>query len=202
MAQARKLGLSYYGFGRFGRKVGNENKVLFHSKGGKLVRVQTMNEGRERVKPEEYHTNNRIKKKIKRPLAETPDDKFENYMVDPANREIGTDSLAKIYKTMTPGQDCVSENKKVKIVRKKLTKEDNVIPRGKFGLTKGGGLGPEYGIQVSPALVTGFANIGNSVYEASQSIQEWALNLKTQQKFAEKYGNLAEQKLRLKKDLV
>jgi hypothetical protein len=44
MAQARKLGLSYYGFGRFGRKVGNENKVLFHSKGGKLVRVQTMNE--------------------------------------------------------------------------------------------------------------------------------------------------------------
>jgi len=193
MAQARKLGLSYYGFGRFGRKVGNENKVLYHSKGGKLVKVQTMNEGRERVKPEEYHTNNRIKKKIKRPLAETPDDKFENYMVDPANREIGTDSLAKIYKNMTPGQDCVSENKKVKIVRKKLTREDNNIPRG--GLPIGNGLGQELNVSKAPGFYMGFSNVGNSVYEASQSIQEWALSPKTQQKFAEKYGNLAEQKL-------
>lgn len=158
MNQARRLGLSYYGFGRFGRKIGGENKVLYHSKGNQLVKVQTMNEEK--------------KKDI--------NSKFEKYMIDPANREVGTDSVAKIYKTMTPGQE---------------VKEDNVIPRGKFGLPKGGGLGPEFGIQVSPALVTGFANIGNAVYEASQSIQEWALNPKTQQKFAEKYGNLAEQKL-------
>jgi cytidyltransferase-like protein len=40
MAQARRLGLSYYGFGRFGRKVNGVNKVMYHSKGGKLVRVQ------------------------------------------------------------------------------------------------------------------------------------------------------------------
>jgi hypothetical protein len=194
MAQARKLGLSYYGFGRFGRKIGNENKVLFHSKGGKLVRVQTMNEGRESINQEdEYKKHNRIKKKIKRPLAETPDDKFENYMVDPANREIGTDSLAKIYKSMTPGQDCVSENKKVKIVRKKLTREDNNIPRG--GLPIGNGLGQEVNVSKAPGFYMGFANVGNSVYEAAQSIQEWALNPKTQQKFADKYGNLAEEKL-------
>ena len=44
MAQARRLGLSYYGFGRFGRKVNGVNKVMYHSKGGKLVRVQTLNE--------------------------------------------------------------------------------------------------------------------------------------------------------------
>jgi len=226
MAQARKLGLSYYGFGRFGRKVGNENKVLYHSKGGKLVKVQTMNEekkkgidgkacwkgyryagtengkdkcvpveeGRETIDQQKaYKTNNRIKKKIKRPLAETPDDKFENYMVDPANREIGTDSLAKIYKTMTPGQDCVSENKKVKMVRKKLTREDNNIPRG--GLPIGNGLGQEFNVSKAPGFYMGFSNVGNSVYEASQSIQEWALSPKTQQKFADKYGNLAEQKL-------
>jgi dephospho-CoA kinase len=181
MAQARKLGLSYYGFGRFGRKIGNENKVLFHSKGGKLVRVQTMNEGRESIDMQkEYKKHNRIPKKIKRKLAETIDTSFEKYMIDPANREMGKGSLTKIYKKMTPGQEVA---------------EDNVIPRGKFGLTKGGGLGPEYGIQVSPALVTGFANIGNSVYEASKSIQEWAMNPKTQQKFADKYGNLAEEKL-------
>jgi hypothetical protein len=193
MAQARKLGLSYYGFGRFGRKVGNENKVLFHSKGGKLVRVQTMNEGRESVDPKEYKKHNRIPKKVKRKLAETPDDKFEKYMVDPANREIGTDSLAKIYKTMTPGQDCVSENKKVKIVRKKLAQEDNNIPRG--GLPIGSGFGQELNVSKAPGFYMGFANVGNSVYEAAQSIQEWALNPKTQQKFADKYGNLAEEKL-------
>ena len=217
MAQARKLGLSYYGFGRFGRKVGNENKVLYHSKGGKLVKVQTMNEekkmkndpcwkgyemigkknkngrevpncvpveeGRESITTnmqKAYKKHNRIPKVIKRKLAETIDTSFESYMKKSANREIGTDSLAKIYKKMTPGQEVA---------------EDNVIPRGKFALSKGGGLGPEYGIQVSPALVTGFGNIGNSVYEASKSIQEWALSPKTQQKFAEKYGNLAEQKL-------
>jgi hypothetical protein len=114
-------------------------------------------------------------------------------MIDPANREIGTDSLAKIYKTMTPGQDCVSENKKVKIVRKKLAQEDNNVPRG--GLPIGNGLGQELNVSKAPGFYMGFANVGNSVYEAAQSIQEWALNPKTQQKFADKYGNLAEEKL-------
>jgi hypothetical protein len=40
MDQARRLGLSYYGFGRFGRKVNGVNKVLYHSKGGQLVKAQ------------------------------------------------------------------------------------------------------------------------------------------------------------------
>ena len=39
MAQARRLGLSYYGFGRFGRKVSGKNTVLYHSKGNQLVRA-------------------------------------------------------------------------------------------------------------------------------------------------------------------
>ena len=194
MAQARKLGLSYYGFGRFGRKVGNENKVLYHSKGGKLVKVQTMNEGRETINQEkEYKKHNRIPKKVKRKLAETIDTSFEKYMIDPANREVGTNSVVQIYKSMTPGQDCVSESKKVKIVRKKLAKEDNNIPRG--GLPIGNGLGQELNVSKAPGFYMGFSNVGNSVYEASQSIQEWAMSPKTQQKFAEKYGNLAEQKL-------
>jgi dephospho-CoA kinase len=226
MAQARKLGLSYYGFGRFGRKVGNENKVLYHSKGGKLVRVQPMNEekikgkdgkacwkgyryagtknnkdkcvpveeGRENIDQEkEYKKHNRIEKKVKRKLAETIDTSFEKYMIDPANREVGTNSVVQIYKSMTPGQDCVSESKKVKLVRKKLAQEDNNIPRG--GLPIGNGLGQELNVSKAPGFYMGFSNVGNSVYEASQSIQEWAMSSKTQQKFAEKYGNLAEQKL-------
>lgn len=40
MLQARRLGLSYYGFGRFGRKIAGVNKVMYHSKGGQLVRAQ------------------------------------------------------------------------------------------------------------------------------------------------------------------
>lgn len=40
MDQARRLGLSYYGFGRFGRKVNGINKVMYHSKVDQLVRVQ------------------------------------------------------------------------------------------------------------------------------------------------------------------
>ena len=194
MAQARKLGLSYYGFGRFGRKVGNENKVLYHSKGGKLVRVQPMNEGRETINQgKEYKKHNRIPKKIKRKLAETIDTSFEKYMIDPANREVGTNSVVQIYKSMTPGQDCVSESKKVKLVRKKFAREDNNIPRG--GLPIGNGLGQELNVSKAPGFYMGFSNVGNSVYEASQSIQEWAMSPKTQQKFAEKYGSLAEQKL-------
>jgi dephospho-CoA kinase len=228
MAQARKLGLSYYGFGRFGRKVGNENKVLYHSKGGKLVKVQPMNEekkmkndpcwkgyemigkkkkngkqvpncvpveeGRESINMKTaYKVHNRIPKVIKRKLAETIDTSFEKYMIDPANREVGTNSVVQIYKSMTPGQNCVSESKKVKIVRKKLTREDNNIPRG--GLPIGNGLGQELNVSKAPGFYMGFSNVGNSVYEASQSIQEWALSPKTQQKFAEKYGNLAEEKL-------
>lgn len=323
MLQARRLGLSYYGFGRFGRKVGNENKVLFHSKGGKLVRVQ-MNEdlrnwfskthpegnwkrvntkgnikgdcarepgegkpkcmpasraysmskedraksarrkrredpvanrsgkgnkpimvktesvqsaidkiNRDRMSEQvlmeknkptnpqlwsrakslakskfdvypsayangwaakwykskgggwksvnEEHSDVKMSKKgkVKKKLANV-DESFEQYMADPNNRETGTTSLAKIYKKMTPGQEVA---------------EDNVIPRGKFGLPQNGGIGPEYGIQVSPALVSGFANIGNAVTETSKSIQDWAKSSKTQEKFAKKYGNLAEEKL-------
>ena len=114
-------------------------------------------------------------------------------MIDPANREVGTNSVVQIYKSMTPGQDCVSESKKIKVVRKKLAQEDNNIPRG--GLPIGNGLGQELNVSKAPGFYMGFSNVGNSVYEASQSIQEWAMSPKTQQKFAEKYGNLAEQKL-------
>ena len=198
MAQARKLGLSYYGFGRFGRKVGNENKVLYHSKGGKLVKVQTMNEekkkgidGKACWKGYRYAGTEKGKDKCV-PVSEM-DKTFEKYIEKPSNREIGTDSLAQIYKSMTPGQDRVSENKKIKAVRKKLTREDNNIPRG--GLPIGNGLGQELNVSKAPGFYMGFSNVGNSVYEASQSIQEWALSPKTHQKFAEKYGNLAEQKL-------
>jgi hypothetical protein len=74
-----------------------------------------------------------------------------------------------------------------------LTREDNNIPRG--GLPIGNGLGQELNVSKAPGFYMGFANVGNSVYEAAQSIQEWALNPKTQQKFADKYGNLAEEKL-------
>ena len=63
MDQARRLGLSYYGFGRFGRKVNGINKVMYHSKGDQLVRVQITEDLRKwfREKWVRYDTKGNIK---------------------------------------------------------------------------------------------------------------------------------------------
>jgi cytidyltransferase-like protein len=206
MLQARRLGLSYYGFGRFGRKVGGVNKVLFHSKGGKLVRVQTMNEEKKMkndpcwkgyemigkknkngkevpncVPVSEEKSKKKFvfmskKGKVKKPLI-SMDENFEKYMENSANREVGTSSLASIYKKMTPGQEI---------------EEDNNIPKG--GLPVADGIGPMT-TQYRPMTGSGFTGVGNSVYEKSDSIKKWANDEKTKAKFAEKYGKKAEQKL-------
>ena len=333
MAQARRLGLSYYGFGRFGRKVNGINKVLFHSKGGKLVRVQLnedldkwfrekwvrfdtkgnikgpcarepgegkpkcrplasaramskeeraksarrkrredpvanrsgkgnkpinvqteqvlleknkptnpalwskakslarskfdvypsayangwaskwykskgggwksvneeqgtcwngykmegmkkkngrevpncvpVEEGREAISMEkEYKKHNRLKKKINRPLAENLDNKFETFMEEHGAGDWGTPKLTNRYKKDTPGQ------------KKKLAKEDNVIPRG--GLPFGDGIGP---------TTTQYRPMTSIGYTLSESIENWMNSARVQQKFIEKYGDLAEEKL-------
>jgi hypothetical protein len=342
MEQARRMGLSYYGFGRFGRKVGNKNKVLFVSKGGKLQRVNLQedlrkwfskthpegdwkrinrkgevvgpcarepgepkpkcmskkkrsqlskkersaavaakrkhdpnperkgqpinvsNFGKGKLTKEEtmryleeknVPTNPELwskakslakskfdvypsayangwaskwykskgggwksvneergscwdgykmegmKKKGNRtvpncvPVNEDINENFEDYIKIPSNREIGSNSLAMIYKTMTPGQEPGAEapdaNK-----RKKLAQEDAGLPKGAFDLASmNDGLGPTFSLRASPALVTGFSQIGSTLAEASASIREWALKEDTQQKFFAKYGDNAVKKL-------
>jgi len=182
MLAARRLGLSYYGFGRFGRKVNGKNTVLYHAKGNQLVR--NINEGKKDPCWKDYQqVGMKMKNGKKVPNCVPVDEDFEDYIKEPANREFGTTSLANIYKQMTPGQ--LQEAKKKKFVRKKLAQEDrSPIP----ALPNADGIGPEIS-QYRPMTVTGFT------YGMSESIVSWVNNPKTQAKFIQKYGNLAEQKL-------
>jgi len=136
---------------------------------------------------------------------ENVDDKFEAYMLDTHNRDMGTTSLRNIYAKMTPGQESIAsqqpikpisyvaeEKKKMKLVRKNLAQEDNNVPR--FGLPMGGGIGPEI-TQYRPFTVTGFTGNLAGTPSLAESISSWANNPKTQQKFIQKYGDLAEEKL-------
>ena len=120
------------------------------------------------------------------------DEEFENFIMEntPSDREWGKTSLANIYKEGTPGQTAIIETKK-KMLKKKLAKEDNSIALGyNFGNS---GIGNEFGVVRSPNGL-GF---GYSLPMAgiSESISKWANKPQTQQRFIEKYGNLAEQKL-------
>jgi dephospho-CoA kinase len=100
---------------------------------------------------------------------------FEEYMIKPANREIGTKSLADIYAKVTPGQYPIPEKaemKKVKVVlRKKVVAQEDALTARKLPI--GGGYGPEI----------------------AESIVAWASSQATQDRFALKYGDQAEVKL-------
>jgi hypothetical protein len=202
MNQARAMGLSYMGSDRFGRRVGGKKKALFVKKDNVLKRDETMAEEKKMKNPcwKGYRAYG-MKKKGGRdvpncvPVSEDVNENFEAYMCDPSNREMGKPSLTKIYMTMTPGQEPGAEmpdaNK-----RKKLAQEDAGLPKGAWDLASmNDGLGPTFSLRASPALVTGFANIGSTLAEASPSIREWALKEDIQMKFIRKYGDHAVNKL-------
>lgn len=192
MAQARRLGLSYYGFGRFGRKVNGVNKVLFHSKGGKLVRVQNMNEEKKMKNDPCWKGYQMIGKKKKNgkevPNCVPVDEAFEDFVSEangnkPSERELGTKSLTNVYKKMTPGEK-----------KKKLSQEaaEASVQGGmNFGAD---GIGPTIGV---PRAGTPYGFGYGSAYSVglSESIVAWMQSEKTQQKFADKYGDLWEEKL-------
>jgi cytidyltransferase-like protein len=148
MSQARRLGLSYYGFGRFGRKVGGSNKVLYHSKGNQLVKA-TMNEEKMIMSK---------KGKVKRKMVEIPIDEAFN--------------------------DFLSEDK---VKKPKQTINDKT--QGNYSvLPNADGIGPELATS-RPLNVMGFTA------GMTESIAAWVNNPKTQAKFLQKYGDLAEKKL-------
>lgn len=119
------------------------------------------------------------------------DEAFENFMeeadrTDTYKREWGTTSLADMYKKDTPGQSPVKK-------KKKLVKDDVAPPLGyEFG---NNGIGPTFGVPRSPGLGFGYSLPMNGYTALSESVQNWMMNEKTQQKFIAKYGDLAEQKL-------
>lgn len=158
MAQARRLGLSYYGFGRFGRKMNGKNTVMYKEKDGRLQRAMYEDVDMDQL--------------------------FENVVVegkDTHKMEWGTDYLRKDYEKNTPGS--------TKKMKKKVVAQETVASPTPFSLLPDSeGVGPEFPAQ---------RQVGPLGYTSpiSESIVAWVNNPKTQAKFAEKYGKLAEQKL-------
>ena len=105
------------------------------------------------------------------------DENFEKYISKPSNREEGTNSVAKIYKKITPGQ-------------KKLAQEDNTIPR--MGLPDSEGPG-EMTTQYRPMMAGGYGGAGTM--PMAESVIVWVSNPSTQNRFVAKYGDRAVEKL-------
>ena len=199
MDQARRLGLSYYGFGRFGRKVGGTNKVLYHSVGGKLIRAQAMNEEKKMKNPcwKGYKAYGMKKKNGREvPNCVPANEAFETFLETngntPAERQVGTPSLTKVYSDMTPGQT-LEEKKKIK-VKKKLNQEALTAPEP-WGYNFGSsGIGDTFPV-TRAGTPLGFGYGAGTSMGLSESIQNWMNSEKTQVKFANKYGDLWEEKL-------
>lgn len=115
---------------------------------------------------------------------------FETFFEEHGAGDFGTDKLRLNYQLATPGQAPGSEAPDAsKRKKKKLAQEDNNLPR--YGLPADG-IGPET-TQYRPMTVSGFG--GAWTAGISESVMKWANNPNTQQKFINKYGDLAEQKL-------
>ena len=100
---------------------------------------------------------------------------------------------------------------KRKIVRKKKLEEDGVLDTasGAVGLPQGDSIGPEFGVAKSPSLIGGLVGVASPVagmgpagslypfgtYGIAESIVSWATNPKTIQRYVQKYGNKAEEKI-------
>ena len=199
MDQARRLGLSYYGFGRFGRKVGGTNKVLYHSVGGRLVRAQEMNEEKKMKNPcwkgfKAYGMKKKNGREV--PNCVPANEAFETFLESngntPDERQVATPSLTKVYSDMTPGQT-LEEKKKIK-VKKKLNQEALTVPEP-WGYNFGGsGVGDTFPV-TRAGTPMGFGYGSGASMGLSESIQSWMNSEKTQVKFANKYGDLWEEKL-------
>jgi dephospho-CoA kinase/uncharacterized protein YdaT len=216
MLQARRLGLSYYGFGRFGRKVGGTNKVLFHSKGGKLVRVQIMNEEKKMKNPcwkgyraygmkkkngrevpncvpvEEGHetvTHTKMRKGSNRPKMKIKRKLAENINDDFSvfMEEHGAGDFAT--NKLRKNYEKATPGQPVK--KNVLAQEDELPLKMGYGMPAiDSGLGPETS-QYRQMAAMGFG----AGLPLSESIMSWINNEKTQEKFIAKYGELAEEKL-------
>ena len=183
LSQAQQLGLTYYGFGRYGKDINGRHTTTHISMNGKLVpkpvnsttpiqqstRQQPMQEEKKKMKGSDpcwsgYEMIGKKKKNGREvPNCVPVDEAFED-MIDgnkPSNREEGKDSTTKIYKKATPGQ---------------FTGNDGIGPTAKIAASAPGGL-------------TGGG------YSFNESILRWANDPRTQSKFESKYGDLAEQRL-------
>jgi dephospho-CoA kinase len=162
----------------------------YKSKGGGWT---TVSEGQENVVMSKTRGGrNSPKKKVKHKLAENLDAQFENFVTESMAPGWGEPEATKRLMDMTPGYEGILPVGYKKKKKKKLAQEDNNLPRQ--GLPVSDGVGPEFSVY-RPMTVTGFTGGFGGVGPMAESIQNWVKNSKTQQKFADKYGDLWEQKL-------
>ena len=195
MAQARRLGLSYYGFGRFGRKVGGKNTVLYHSKGNQLVRA-IMNEEK-KTAPKgvcwKGYEMVGMKKKNGRsvpncvPVSEGQEE-VKMSKVKKGNNFIKKKIKRKLAENVNTAFDAFLAEKNGNKATEREEGTDSLVKVYKQ-MTPGesesrDGVGPEISVNT---------NVGG--IPVTRSIYEWANKPETQQKFYEKYGDLWEQKL-------
>lgn len=206
MNQARRLGLSYYGFGRFGRKVNGVNKVLFHSIGGKLVKVQNMNEEKKMKNDPCWKGYEMIGKKKKNgrevPNCVPVDEAFEDFVAEAKRRpQSAWEKMSAAMKKQGVDLDARAEEaRKAKEELMKTPEYSKIKQEAMEASVQGGyvfgadGIGPTIGV---PRAGTPYGFGYGSAYSSglSESIVTWMQSEKTQQKFADKYGNLWEDKL-------
>ena len=199
-SQASRLGLTYYGFGRYGAMIKGKNTVTYITQNGKLVpKPQQVAEEKKMKGPDPCWKGYQMVGKKKKNGKEVPncvpvDEAFEDMVNEntPSDREWGKPSLTKIYKEGTPGQTFPSnplfEKMKEKMKKKKkLAQEDNAPALGyEFGRD---GIGPTFGVIRSPSGFGGYS------LPMSESVAAWASKDETIERFITKYGEHAEQKL-------
>lgn len=176
-SQAEMLGLTYYGFGRYGKTIKGKNTVTHISQNGKLVeKVPMVAEMKDPCWKGYQMVGSKKKNGKKVPNCVPVDEAFEDFIAEntPCDREWGKPSLTKIYADMTPGQS-------QKVIKKKKLPEDNNLPVGTLPVNDG--VGPEYGRRANSAV----GGIGN--------IYEWAQSEKTIARYTAKYGENAQKKL-------
>ena len=175
LEQAKRLGVAHLGNGVFG--AGKDQVSHISNKGQLTIAVPVLEEIRKKIKAcwkgyEAIGFKNKNGKRVPNcvPVSESNHNK-------PADREWGKPSLTKIYAEGTPGQ----------ISKKKV--DENGSPTTSYsngsnhiGATFGSGNG------------TGGYGMGYSI-PINESVYKWMTNEKTIDRFVQKYGDLAEERL-------
>ena len=214
-SDAKRMGLSYLGWGRYGRKDATGHGVTTHYvKDNKLIpkqQHQLMHQqqlGEEDDASQEDVIMSKMKRKkiskkgeADRKLSETINDRFDTFLeatAKPKDREEGTDNLVKTYSDDTPGEN---KNKKFnKIIIHKAPKGWKISgPGSRADQTSSTGRMPVFG-SGSSNYATGMNEgvlipLTEDVLPDRKEIIDWALSDKTKQRFGAKYGPQAAEKI-------
>ena len=221
LSQAQQLGLTYYGFGRYGKDINGRHTTTHISMNGKLVpkpvnrttpiqqstRQQPMQEEKKKMKDSDpcwsgYEMIGKKKKNDREvpncvPVKENAryknvDSEFSSFMEDnKLSPEKNTPSDREWGKTSTT--EIYKNATPGQSTNKKLKKEDTLPPyKLEFG---NDGVGPTATIAATNAGGLTGGGYSFNTLSFNESILRWANDPNTQSRFENKYGDLAEQRL-------